>query len=119
MVNFTDTTATPQHIKPSSPAIVNKPTKQYGVVSTLWSGDANNNKNTKYNGLSNDKQVVLGALGGDVNATLPLVGGVYRAEDVNMDGIIRYNNLNNDRNVILGTVGVSTPNNIYNQHTPD
>jgi hypothetical protein len=119
LVDFTDTVATPLYKKVIVPAslMVNKQTKQYGAVSTLWSGDAKTNKNTKYNGLSNDKDLVLAALpNGDVNAT---INNVYRAEDVNLDGMIRFNNTNNDRAVILGTVGVSTPNNIYNQHTPD
>jgi hypothetical protein len=119
LVDFTDTVATSLYKKVTVPAslMVNKPTKQYGAVSTLWSGDAKTNKNTKYNGLSNDKDLVLAALpNGDVNAT---IHNVYRAEDVNLDGMIRFNNTNNDRAVILGTVGVSTPNNIFNQHTPD
>ena len=102
--------------KPAIPALVNTPAKTVGGLQMLWTGDANTNKNTKYNGYLNDKEVVLSALGGDANG---VTTGVYRREDVNMDGTIRYNGLNNDRNVILGTVGVGTPNNIYNQHTPD
>ena len=47
------------------------------------------------------------------------LGPVYRSEDLNMDGTVRYNNLNNDRHVIANTIGVSTPNNIVNQHTPN
>jgi hypothetical protein len=40
-------------------------------------------------------------------------------EDVNMDGKIRYANTDNDKSVILNNVGVSTPNNLYFQHTPN
>jgi len=126
-VDFTNAVSTPQYVKVSSPALVNAPTKAYGSVRTLWSGDAMNDKNTKYNGgaflpfpnnayRSNDKEFVLLSLGGNANG---LLNGVYRSEDANMDGVIKYNNTNNDRAVILGTVGVGTPNAIYNQHTPN
>jgi hypothetical protein len=117
-INYSDSNTTPLYKKVIVPASLMKniQTKQYGSVGTLWSGDANRNKNVKYNGLSNDKQNVLDALGGDINGIL---GVTYRKEDVNMDGYIKFNNTNNDRAIILGTVGVSTPNNIFNQHTPD
>lgn len=98
---------------------INTPRRSEGGVYTLWSGDANFNKNTKYNGLSNDKDFILtNALGGAgfVNATLD---GVYRPEDLNLDGKVRYNNADNDRGVILNTIGVSNTNNIFNQHTPN
>jgi hypothetical protein len=104
-------------VKPSNPVIVNTPSKLNGSVQTLWAGDANVNKNVKYNGFQNDKDVILTVIGsGTPNNILP---GNYRPEDVNMDGVIKYNNTNADRLIILGTVGSGTPNNIYNQHTPD
>jgi len=112
-LNFT---SLPLWVKPSIPTIVNTPAKSYSGVQVLWSGDARSDKNTKYNGLTNDKQFVLDALGGVANNVIP---ANYRPEDVNMDGVIKYNNTNADRLTILGTVGVSTPNNIYNQHTPN
>ncbi len=34
-------------------------------------------------------------------------------------GKVKYNNTDNDRNVVAAMVGVSTPNNIVNQHTPN
>ena len=91
--------------------------KQIGAVYTLWSGDANNNKNVKYNGLSNDKEGLIYAIG--ISTPNNTVSGVYRVEDVNMDGKIRYANTDNDKSVILNNVGVSTPNNLYFQHTPN
>ena len=91
--------------------------KQIGAVYTLWSGDANNNKNVKYNGLSNDKQGLIYTIG--ISTPNNTVSGVYRVEDVNMDGKIRYANTDNDKSVILNNVGVSTPNNLYFQHTPN
>jgi hypothetical protein len=91
--------------------------KQIGAVYALWSGDANNNKNVKYNGLSNDKDGLVYVIG--VSTLNNTVSGVYRVEDVNMDGKIRYTNTDNDKSVILNNVGVSTPNNLYFQHTPN
>jgi hypothetical protein len=84
----------------------------------MWSGDANSNKNVKYNGTqANDKQPILDALG--VSSASSSMDNVYRLEDVNMDGKIRYNNTDNDRVIILNNVGVNTPNNVLNQHTPN
>ena len=91
--------------------------KQIGAVYTLWSGDANNNKNVKYNGLSNDKEGLIYTIG--ISTPNNTLSGVYRVEDVNMDGKIRYANTDNDKSVILNNVGVSTPNNLYYQHTPN
>ncbi|GBL34779.1 hypothetical protein EMGBS15_03740 [Filimonas sp.] len=82
----------------------------------LWSADANHNKNVKYNGLNNDKDVILQAVGaGTPNNTL--VG--YRKEDLNMDGKVRYSNTDNDRNLVINNLGISTPNAIISQHTPN
>jgi hypothetical protein len=97
---------------------INAARRMEGGVYTLWPADANNNKNIKYNGLSNDKDLVLNAVGGVafLNTTVP---NIYRIEDLNMDGKIRFNNTDNDRSVILNTLGAQTPNNIFNQHTPN
>jgi len=84
----------------------------------LWSGDANSNKNVKYNGtVANDKDAILTALGGTANSNNTL--NAYRKEDVNMDGKVRYNNTDNDRQIILNNVGTGTPNKILSQHTPN
>lgn len=105
-VDFTTTAPVYYHV--AAPPITNAQRKVIGSVTLLWAGDANSNKNVKYNGLANDKQEILNAVGvGTPNNT---VAG-YRLEDVNMDGIIRYNNTDNDKNYILNfPVGVSTPN---------
>jgi hypothetical protein len=110
-----DLTSDPLWVKPG---LLNAPSRVYGSVKALWSSDANRNKNSKYNGVSNDKETVLMALGGIgfANSTL---SPVYRPEDLNMDGKVRYNNTDNDRLVIINTVGVTTPNAIVNQHTPN
>ena len=102
---------------PSQPTNTNYPArKQIGSTYLMWSGDARYNKNVKYTGLNNDKDFVLTSLGGVgfINTTL---NQVYRSEDINMDGKVRYNNTDNDRVVILNNLGVSTPNNVINQHT--
>lgn len=99
------------------PSITTSPRKLNGTVYTLWSGDAANNKNVKYNGLANDKDKILTAVGvGTPNST---VNAVYRMEDVNLDGKIRYNNTENDRLPVINNIGVNNPNNILNQHTPN
>jgi hypothetical protein len=99
-----------------NPLISNSPRRIVGGVHALWSGDANGNKNSKYNGSSNDKDAVLMSVG--IATPNNSVTG-YRIEDCNMDGRIRYNNTDNDRLVILNNVGVSTPNVVLNQHTPN
>jgi hypothetical protein len=97
-------------------AIANAPRRTQGGVATLWPGDANNNKNVKYNGLSNDKEAVLQTVGaGSVNN----IASGYRTEDVNLDGKVKYNSTDNDRSVIGAQVGVINPNIILSQHTPN
>lgn len=94
--------------------LYNAPRKLVNGVYLLWAGDANNNKNIKFNGLSNDKDMVINAVGaGTPNNILT----AYRTEDVNMDGKVKYNNADNDKNFILLQLGVNTPNAVYSQHT--
>ncbi len=111
LVNFS--TCTIWHLV----GIGNEPRKQSGSIHLLWSADANCNKKTKYNGISNDKLEVLKAVGSSTpnNILYP----VYRPEDLNMDARVKYNNTNNDRNEIALTVGVSSMNNVVFQHTPN
>ncbi|MBK7763870.1 MAG: hypothetical protein IPI46_10965 [Bacteroidetes bacterium] len=101
------------------PFQVYAPRRMYGAVATLWSSDANNNKATRYNGLSNDKDAVLTAVG--VGTPNNVLSNVYRMEDVNLDGFIKYNNFNNDRVVIQSTVvsAGGTNNATVTQHTPN
>ena len=111
--NAIDFSVDPVYIKPS---INNLPRKQINNKYLLWSGDANSNKNVKYNGLSNDKDVILNTVGvGTFNNIVP----GYRAEDINMDGVVKYNNADNDKNLILNNVGIIIPNVVLNQHTPN
>jgi hypothetical protein len=90
--------------------------KQIGSVYALWAGDANNNKNVKYNGLSNDKEVVMNAVG---LLNLNNIVNGYRIEDINLDSKVKYNGTDNDRALLLNNVGVGTSNNVLSQHTPN
>lgn len=114
--SFFDFTTSPVYVNPL--IVTNTPLKPLNGINLLWPADANHNKNVRYNGLSNDKQKILDAVGGAAYVN-SILSGVYRMEDINMDGKICYNGLDNDRNVILGTVGVNTPNTILYQHTPN
>jgi hypothetical protein len=110
------TTTAPVYVHVAFPPISNPPRNTVNGVSLLWPGDANANKNVKYNGTANDKQDILIAVGlATPNAT---VYG-YRREDVTMDGAVKYNNADNDKNYILNTIGISNPNLILYQHTPN
>lgn len=99
-----------------NPIIVNLPRKLIGSKNTLWSCDANHNKNIRYNGTSNDKDPILLVVGYS-NPNNSISG--YRSEDLNMDGKVRYNNTDNDRSLIINNVGISNPNTTLNQHTPN
>ncbi|MBK7761850.1 MAG: SprB repeat-containing protein [Bacteroidetes bacterium] len=91
--------------------------KAIGSIMAMWSADANHNKNVKYNGLNNDKDKIMTAIGGPGNINTTVYG--YRMEDGNMDGKVRYNGIDNDRVLIINNVGISTPNNVIFQQTPN
>jgi hypothetical protein len=115
---FDFTSASGAAVWTNSSITSNAPRKQLGSVYALWSGDANSNKNIKYNGtVAPDKKSIETAVGSStLNNSLE---NVYRKEDVNLDGKVRYNNADNDRNVILSTIGANTPNKVFSQHTPN
>jgi hypothetical protein len=114
------TTASPVWAKPG---VVNAARKtQSDGTRSLWAGDTRTDKNVKYNGLINDKEPVLYAVG--VATPNNILYPVYRTEDVNMDARVKYNNTDNDKNFILSEIinsnaPVSTPNDILSQHTPN
>lgn len=106
----------------TKPGVLNAPRKTDGTYYMLWCGDARTDKNVKYNGLNNDKESVLNAVGAGTpnNILYP----VYRAEDVNMDARVKYNNADNDKNFLLIQVlnsnpGLQTTNAVISQHTPN
>jgi hypothetical protein len=111
MINFSNETPVW-----TNPLIQNPPRKTEGSIRLLYVGDANTNKNVKYNGASNDKDRVLNTVG---NSTPNNIVVGYRVEDVNMDSKVKYNSTDNDRTIILNSVGANTPNTILFQHTPN
>ncbi|MBV6406155.1 MAG: hypothetical protein IT228_14455 [Flavobacteriales bacterium] len=77
-----------------------------GARSTLWKGNARWDAVVKYAGGSNDRDVILTAVGGTV-PTATVTG--YRSEDVNMDGTTKYAGGGNDRDLILQVIGGTVP----------
>lgn len=78
-----------------------------GSVQCLWPGDANFDGTTIYTGTSNDRDLVLTAIGGTTPTNT--VTNIYSPLDINMDGVIRYTGTNNDRDIILQTIGGVVP----------
>lgn len=81
----------------------------------LWGGDANTNKNIKYNGSANDRNAILAVVG---LATPNRTVSIYSPTDLNLDGVVKNNGANNDRNVILQNLGLATPNLILYEQLP-
>lgn len=102
--------------------VSNPPRKTDGSYFLLWAGDARTDKNVKYNGLNNDKESVLNAVGAGTSNNI--LYPVYRSEDVNLDARVKYNNADNDKNFLLMQVLNSNPNSptsnaVISQHTPN
>jgi hypothetical protein len=113
------TTAAPVWTKPG---VANAARETAGAFRLLWPGDTRTDKNVKYNGLNNDKEPIIYAVG--IATPNNILEPVYRTEDANMDGRVKYNNADNDKNFILNKIiasnaPVSTPNDILSQHTPN
>nr|WP_118973990.1 hypothetical protein [Taibaiella koreensis] len=67
-------------------------------------GNANSNSNTRFNGATNDRDVILQYLGGNEAST---IFNVYTPVDVNLDGNVRFNGSGNDRDALLLNLGGS------------
>jgi hypothetical protein len=85
----------------------------YGLVAGNAMPLSSTGREVKYHGEDNDRLAILNAVGNDT--PLNMLQGVYRLEDVNMDGVVKYNGSGNDRLVILNNVGIFTPLNIIVQ----
>lgn len=72
-----------------------------GTVRCLWMGDVQFDGVVKYTGSANDRDPILGLLGGTANTT---VSG-YHPEDTNMDGVVKYAGANNDRDPLWSVLG--------------
>jgi hypothetical protein len=75
----------------------------------LWAGNTVDGGGgiVKYIGSDNDRDPILGAVGGSVPTWT--LSGQYRREDVNMDAVVKYTGAANDRDPVLLTVGGSVP----------
>ncbi len=71
------------------------------------SGDANFDGTAIYTGTSNDRDLILTAIGGTTPTNT--VTNTYSPLDINMDGTIRYTGTENDRDIILQTIGGVVP----------
>ena len=84
-----------------------------GLISGMWSGDANGNGTVSYNGGGNDRTSILIKVG---FATPNNTTSGYLNEDINMDGNVSYNGGGNDRTPILLNVNFTTPNKVLSAH---
>jgi len=89
--------------------------KRIGSIMVLWSGDSNFDRSIKYTGSNNDRDHILGRIGGV--APTNVVSG-YFSEDINMDGLVKYTGVNNDRDIILSNIGGVVPTNVINEQIP-
>ena len=79
----------------------------------MWEGDINQDGLVKYNLGSNDRVLILTAIGGtNQNATL----NGYHKEDVNLNGQVKYNLGGNDRVILLQNIGGTNQNATISRH---
>jgi hypothetical protein len=73
-----------------------------GSRNLLWGGNANSNANSRFNGLSNDKDYLLvTTLGNNIAA---VISNTYSPSDMNMNRTVRFNGINNDKDFLLVSV---------------
>ncbi len=86
-----------------------------GDKALLWTGNTNGDAYVRYTGSGNDRDPILGLVGGTTpNNSVP----GYVREDCTLDGMVRYTGSGNDRDPILINVGSGTPNNQRTQQIP-
>ena len=90
--------------------------KAVGTRMVLWSGDSNFNGVVRYAGSTNDRDLVLVAVGGTVPTNV--LSNVYAGVDIDMDGTVRYTGTANDRDIILMTIGGVTPTAVILEQLP-
>ncbi|HQX29530.1 MAG: hypothetical protein IPI91_13855 [Flavobacteriales bacterium] len=86
-----------------------------GGVAMLWPGDVIADDMVRYTGQSNDRDLILQAIGGTVPTNSVTM---YAGTDVNLDGWIRYTGQDNDRDIILQTIGGVVPTNTRHAQSP-
>ena len=84
-------------------------------VLLLWSGDARGNEDVKYTGASNDRDVLLLAIGGLIPTNTVTA---YSRSDLNMDGTVKYTGSQNDRDIILRSIGGAVLTTVRSQPLP-
>jgi hypothetical protein len=88
-----------------------------GTVNLLWGGNANSNTQTRFTGLTNDRDLLLiNALG---NVPSGFINNVYHPADVNMNRVVGFSGLNNDRDLILITAVGNVPSTFRTQVLPN
>jgi hypothetical protein len=97
-----------------------EPLKQVAAQHLLWAGnvirDVPAPSLLKYTGISNDRDPILGAIGGLVPTNT--LTGQYRIEDVTLDGVVKYTGSANDRDRILANIGGLVPTNTRTEQLP-
>ncbi|MBP6311206.1 MAG: hypothetical protein KA408_02985 [Flavobacteriales bacterium] len=83
--------------------------------SMLWSGNSIKDGVLKYTGSNNDRDPILGIIGGIV-PTNSIAG--YYLEDTDMSGVVKYTGAPNDRDLILENIGGVVPTNTVLQQLP-
>jgi len=91
------------------------PARVVGNQQFMWQGNTNTDLEVAYTGVLNDRDGVLGAVGGSV-PTNTITG--YHFTDVNMDGVVKYIGPNNDRDPLLQTIGGVTPTAVRRAQVP-
>lgn len=89
--------------------------RNVGGKRVLWAGNALRDADVKYTGASNDRDLILSAIGGTI-PTNSVAG--YRMEDVNLDGVVLYTGASNDRDVILRNIGGIIPTTVKQEQLP-
>ena len=83
--------------------------------SMLWSGNSVKDGMLKYTGTNNDRDPILGIIGGTV-PTNTIAG--YYLEDTDMSGVVKYTGAPNDRDLILENIGGVVPTSVVMQQLP-
>ncbi|QQR85430.1 MAG: PQQ-dependent sugar dehydrogenase [Flavobacteriales bacterium] len=86
-----------------------------GGVLLQWAGNTTLDALLKYVGMSNDRDPILQAIGGNVPTA---VVNAYSVCDVNLDGAVKYAGAANDRDPILVNIGGSIPTNVGHEQLP-
>jgi uncharacterized delta-60 repeat protein len=115
-VTLSATTATVDLTLASTPTQGTDARWSLGNVMVLWPGDGNGDGVVRYSGATNDRDLVLSAIGGAVPTNT--LSGQYRREDINLDGVVKYAGPDNDRDFILQTIGGSVPTAVRVEQVP-